>query len=224
MEHLRLIARADGIDDGTLVRESAFALASLPPDPSMLVVVCRRLVEKHPLVAPLWWLCSAVLVADDHRRVAADLVERYMDDATIDRLPRLVARDAAVLVDRWGSAAADISARRPDVQLAALTDAAGEPADAIAIVEPFAVSATSVLVRPEVGGALDRFDGEIWLCCPLGTRVAPAVVDRMVAVSGDRVSSVDAARVTHVVADGGREPASPRSFAPDGPTAAELLA
>lgn len=80
IEHLRYLARARGIDGDSLVREAAVAIGSLPDDAAMLVVVCRRLIEKHPTVAPLWWLCASVLTAPDPSEAAWELYERHQDD------------------------------------------------------------------------------------------------------------------------------------------------
>ena len=65
MERLRSVARATGTGPGLLVPEAAAALARLDGDPAALVTACRRLVDRHPDVGPVWWLASRVLCAAD---------------------------------------------------------------------------------------------------------------------------------------------------------------
>ena len=62
IERLRFVARATGADTDLLARETAGALAGFADDPAGLVMACRRIVARHPLSGPLWWLCSRVLV------------------------------------------------------------------------------------------------------------------------------------------------------------------
>jgi hypothetical protein len=65
IEHLRYVARATGADPVSLVNETAQALRGLRSEPAGLVLAARRIVERHPTCAPLWWLCASVLAAAD---------------------------------------------------------------------------------------------------------------------------------------------------------------
>jgi len=61
-----------------LVRETAGALASMGFDQAELVTACRRVVDRHLTVGPLWWLCARVLCSAEPRLEAwacADDVE-----------------------------------------------------------------------------------------------------------------------------------------------------
>ena len=72
IERLRYVARADGAGPGVLVRETGLALCDMDLDPQSLVLACRRIVERHPTMAQLWWLCAHVLAAPDPSRRLAN--------------------------------------------------------------------------------------------------------------------------------------------------------
>src|SRR3954468_12753456 len=65
IERLRYVARSSGAAQEVLVRETAAALAALGFDPPGLVTACRRILDRHPLSGPLWWLSARVLTAHD---------------------------------------------------------------------------------------------------------------------------------------------------------------
>src|SRR5215212_5910505 len=65
IERLRYVARASGVDQALLVRETASALGAFGSDPAGLVTACRRIVSRHPTAGALWWLCGRVLTAGD---------------------------------------------------------------------------------------------------------------------------------------------------------------
>ena len=73
IERLRYVARASGADQAVLVEETAHALRAFLDDPNGLVTACRRIVDRHPTSAPLWWLCARVLTAPDPGRAMAML-------------------------------------------------------------------------------------------------------------------------------------------------------
>src|SRR5947208_4638078 len=81
IERLRYVARSSGAPQEVLVRETAAALASLGFDPPGLVTACRRILDRHPVSAPLWWLSARVLTAND----PMDEAWRAADDITADR-------------------------------------------------------------------------------------------------------------------------------------------
>ncbi|MGH9208547.1 MAG: hypothetical protein ACRD1G_18670, partial [Acidimicrobiales bacterium] len=61
IERLRYVARADGAGPSALVRAAAGALAGFSGEPVALVTACRRLVDRHPAVGPMWWLAARVM-------------------------------------------------------------------------------------------------------------------------------------------------------------------
>src|SRR5438093_11463754 len=65
IERLRWVARAPDNEVSLLAAEAADALAAFADDPAGLVIACRRLIERRPACAPLWWIASRVLCALD---------------------------------------------------------------------------------------------------------------------------------------------------------------
>ena len=61
IERLRWVARSPEGDLSAVAAEAAEALAGFADDPAGLVVASRRLIERRPEAAPLWWLASRVL-------------------------------------------------------------------------------------------------------------------------------------------------------------------
>src|SRR3954447_14128720 len=89
IERLRYVARATGADPTVLVRETAGALAAVASEERVGVVpACRRLIDRHLTVGPMWWLAARVLPAADpvgEAWVAADELDR---DTTAAQLVR----------------------------------------------------------------------------------------------------------------------------------------
>src|SRR5207248_5926040 len=61
IERLRWVARSPEGDASLVAAEAADALAGFADDPAGLVIASRRLIERRPALAPLWWLASRVL-------------------------------------------------------------------------------------------------------------------------------------------------------------------
>ena len=81
IERLRYVARASGAEPHALTQEVAGSLARFAGDPAALVTACRRMVDRHPAIGPIWWLCARVLTAGD----PADEAWRALDDLHADR-------------------------------------------------------------------------------------------------------------------------------------------
>lgn len=127
MERLRSVARATGAGPSLVVQEAAAALTGLGPDPAGLVTACRRLVERHPGVGPLWWLTSRVLCAADPMAEAwrsADLLDA---DATPAALAAALPDDLTVVVLGWPEQAVEAVRWRGDVEVLVVS-AGGESA------------------------------------------------------------------------------------------------
>jgi hypothetical protein len=114
IERLRYVARSSGADPAVLVREAAGGLLGLGVDPSGIVTACRRIVDRHPTVGPLWWLAARVLTAPDGRTEARRSAAEIAGDTTGDVLADALADDARVCVLGWPSIAGDVLARRGD--------------------------------------------------------------------------------------------------------------
>ncbi len=69
--------------------EAADALAAFADDPAGLVIASRRLIERRPAAAPLWWLASRVLCSLDPGVEAMDAAA----DLERDRTPVALAGD-----------------------------------------------------------------------------------------------------------------------------------
>lgn len=125
IERLRYVARASGADQPLLVHETAQALAAFRDDPAGLVAACRRVVERHPSSAPLWWLCARVLTAPDGQQEAWRAVDDIEADPTARRLAHELPDGATVCVVGWPEQTAEALLRRGDVAVLAV-DTAGE--------------------------------------------------------------------------------------------------
>lgn len=115
MEHLRYVARAQGADPVELALETADALDHAANDPMGMVVSARRMVEHHPLAAPLWWLCAQVLTSVDPAAASRDAARRLRDDATGEHLARMLVDEATVCTVGWSGHALGAFVRRGDV-------------------------------------------------------------------------------------------------------------
>ncbi len=120
IERLRSVARSAGADQELLVQEAAGALAALGQDPAGLVTACRRLLDRHPVCGPLWWLAARVLTAADPADAAWSAVEEIDRDATVVELAHALPDGATVTVLGWPVRAAAALARRGDLDVLVL--------------------------------------------------------------------------------------------------------
>jgi hypothetical protein len=125
IERLRYVARAGGVDHGSLAEEAARALAGFVDDPSGLVTACRRIVDRHPTSGPMWWLASRVLATNDPRAEAFRCVSTLQDDPTAAALAYELPDDVTVAVVGWPEQVGAALVRRGDVRVL-VVDALGE--------------------------------------------------------------------------------------------------
>jgi len=128
IERLRDVARAEGAGPSLLVRESAEALAGFAADPAGMVTACRRLVDRHPAVGPVWWLAARVLAASEQRAEAWRAAEDVDSDTTPQVLAGLLPDDATVVLLGWPEQAAEAVRRRGDLEVL-VVDCGGEGSD-----------------------------------------------------------------------------------------------
>lgn len=125
IERLRYVARANGVSHALAVRESAAAMRSFAHDPHALVTACRRMIDRQPGIAPLWWLGARLLTAPDAaveiRRVLDDLAH----DSTVRELEFALPADATVCVIGWPDLVGEALLRRGDLHVF-VVDAHGE--------------------------------------------------------------------------------------------------
>lgn len=100
-----------------MVRETAVALGSLQADPANLVIACRRIVERHATVGPIWWLCATLLTADDPSNLAWELADRIEDDAVGATLARELPEAARLVTVGFPPVVAQGIVRRGDVSV-----------------------------------------------------------------------------------------------------------
>ena len=123
MEHLRAVARADGVGQDVLVHEVAMAFSGLGAEPVELVTLCRRIVSRQPTVGALWTLCARVLCSPEPIDTAWAFVEELDDDRTGEHA--IESDDAgAVAVIGWPPMVATALLDRPDIDVM-VVDAAG---------------------------------------------------------------------------------------------------
>ncbi|MCU1452409.1 MAG: hypothetical protein JWN46_555 [Acidimicrobiales bacterium] len=117
IERLRYVARASGADPDELVREVAGSLAAFAGEPAALVTACRRMVDRHPAVAPVWWLCARVLSAGDPGDEAWRALDELHRDPTVRELANALPADATVCVLGWPERLGEALSRRGDVEV-----------------------------------------------------------------------------------------------------------
>lgn len=124
MERLRYVARAEGAPAPTLIREAAGALASLGGEPAAVVTACRRLVDRHPGLGPMWWLSARVLCSGDPEAEAWQAASELEADQTSSTLAAHLPESATVVVVGWPEQAVGALRQRGDVRALSLTDSA----------------------------------------------------------------------------------------------------
>jgi hypothetical protein len=105
IERLRWVARSPEGEVSLVAAEAADALAGFADDPAGLVIASRRLIERRPAAAPLWWLASRVLCSLDPGFEAMDAAA----DLERDRTPVALAGDlpgGTVAIVGWPDQAA----------------------------------------------------------------------------------------------------------------------
>ena len=182
IERLRYVARASGGDHRMLVRETASAVAGLDLDPAGLVVVCRRIVERHPTSGPLWWLCASLLASSDPFREAWGLADSVEDDPTPGQLFEHLPDDATVCVIGWPDLTGEALMRRGDITVLAI-DANHEGTNLVRRLQRADVAAEAV-PPAGVAAAVSMSDlviiealaaGADGALCSLGSHAAAAV-------------------------------------------------
>jgi hypothetical protein len=116
MEHLRYIARANGVGQHMLADETAMALRTLARDPAELLVAARRITERHPLAGCVWWVCAHAVTAAEPSEAMRRCVAALGDDTTADSVAAHLDDDSTVVVCGWGDLASEVAAQRGDLR------------------------------------------------------------------------------------------------------------
>jgi len=117
IERLRYVARASGAEPQALTQEVAGSLARFAGDPAALVTACRRMVDRHPAIGPIWWLCARVLTAGDPADEAWRALDDLHADRTVTELAHALPQDATVCVLGWPERLGEALSRRGDVDV-----------------------------------------------------------------------------------------------------------
>jgi hypothetical protein len=125
IERLRWVARAEGAGASLLTREAAGALASIGDDLPGLVTGCRRLIDRHPAVGPLWWLAARALAAEEPMRECYVAASDLDVDPTSSVLAAHLPDDTTITVLGWPEQAGDALRRRGDAEVL-VVDSKGE--------------------------------------------------------------------------------------------------
>jgi hypothetical protein len=194
IERLRAVARAREVDQSLLAREAAAVLGSFAGDPLGLVTACRRLLDRHPSAATLWWTFARLLDAADVR-AEAHAVRRDLDAApavtalSLDLPDRVV---VALVPDVAGGSelAIDLLGLRDDLVVAhdpgALHVDRDEPR--ILLVEAGAAGPDRFLApagaEDEIAAARDA-GVAVWLVVDVGRRLPKPLFEALVRRSAD---------------------------------------
>lgn len=128
IERLRWVARAEGAGASLLAREAAGALAAIGGDLAGLLTGCRRLLDRHPAVGPLWWLAARALAAEDPPRELYAAMSDLDADPTSSVLAAGLPGEMAVTVLGWPEQGGDALRRRGDLEVLVVDTRGGGPA------------------------------------------------------------------------------------------------
>src|SRR5580765_3257339 len=168
IERLRYVARSSGASQEMLVRETAGALAALGFDPPGLVTACRRILDRHPLSGPLWWLSARVLTSNDANNEAWNAADEITADDTGDVLAYNIPDESVVCVLGWPDVIGDALPRRGDVSVL-VVDALGEGSGLVRRLRHADVDADDVPMSGLGAAATARHAGvPVWLVGGIG--------------------------------------------------------
>jgi hypothetical protein len=122
IERLRAVARAEGAPASLLVTEAAAALAAFAEEPAAVVTACRRLVDRHGDLGPMWWLAARVLASADPAAEAYAAAEALRKDRTPAVLEASLPEEACVVVVGWPDLASGALGRRCDLSVLVVED------------------------------------------------------------------------------------------------------
>jgi hypothetical protein len=221
-EHLRYVARGRTTDPVGVARDAAFALSSLTSDPFNLVLACRRLLQRQPSSAPLWWLCSHLVTCQHPGEQAWDLIEQLDSDAAADALVGALPDAATVAAIGWSPVMAVVAAERNDIDFVR-PSAIGDAVDVI-VIEAAAAGERRLLAEPgsaQLARAALECGSEVWCVVEPGRRLPIEYLDRVAEAAG--LDEVDPGLVSILVDAAGARPFDVSDLRPDCPYASELL-
>jgi hypothetical protein len=150
IERLRAVARASSISPVLAVRETAAAIAAVSGDPHALVTAGRRMIDRHPTAAPLWWFAARVLTAPDPRAEARRAAAEIEEDPTARELAHSLPDGATVTIIGWPELVGAALLRRGDIEVYVI-DVHGDGSSLVNRLHAYEVAAVDV--APEGLGA-----------------------------------------------------------------------
>jgi hypothetical protein len=146
IERLRFVARSSGVPAEVLVRETALALRAFRGDEAGLVAACRRVVDRQPTSAPLWWLCARMIAAPDPSAEGALAIDEIESDPTARLLAAELPESAVVALVGWPEQTVGALRRRGDLEVLVI-DTEGSAAELVDRFEDMDVDAVEVPAR-----------------------------------------------------------------------------
>ena len=173
-------------------------------------MACRRIVERHPFVGPLWWLTAGICSSVEPFDAVWELAGESRSDRTATHLAHELPDDARVVTIGAPAIVAAGLVRRGDIEVLAFdahhdasrfvrhlerADVDVDPIEAgvagavvvtadVVLVEAMALDASRVVVpigSSTIAGLAGASDIECWLVAGIGTRLPAGFVDAMVA-------------------------------------------
>lgn len=153
IERLRYVAHATGADPATLVCETAMALRDLRIEPAGLVLACRRIIERHPIVGPLWWLCAQLLSSPEPFDLAEQLATRIAQDPIATHLADALPTDSTLCIVGWSYTAMRAVVQRGDCRVL-VVDSHGDGQSAVNALERADVVVEYVALESAAGAIM----------------------------------------------------------------------
>ncbi len=115
IERLRYVARASHVPAKYLVRDTAMALSDFVGDDAVLLISCKRILDRQPSAAPLVWLVAHALGAPNPSSALWDAAEEIEGDKSAAALAYELPDDATIATIGWSDWLADVLRVRGDV-------------------------------------------------------------------------------------------------------------
>lgn len=103
-----------------LVRETAMALSDFVGDDAVLLISCRRILDRQPSAAPLVWLIAHALAAPNPGPALWQAAEDIENDRTAAAIAYELPDDATVAVIGWSDWLGDVLRSRGDIGVVAI--------------------------------------------------------------------------------------------------------
>lgn len=120
IERLRYVARATHVPPQYLVRETAMALSDFVGDDAVLLISCKRILDRQPSAAPLVWLIAHALGSPNPGQALWQAAEQVEEDRTPAAIAYELPDDATVAVIGWGEWLTDVLRSRGDIGVVAV--------------------------------------------------------------------------------------------------------